>query len=120
MDTASEALAVSISEKACVDMDYMSPVSYTHLDKPGLFSNGRIVRDNLPEDVYCYDLRGSDYDPGEPVCVEEQVVVNHAGSVLLTEPLELAEDGRLKMCIRDSHDGAEHRFRSLRYHLSVG
>ena len=64
-------------------------------DKPGLFSNGRIVRDNLPEGVYCYDLRGSDYDPGEPVCVEEQVVVNHAGSVLLTEPLELAEDGRL-------------------------
>ena len=66
-------------------------------DKPGLFSNGRIVRDNLPEGVYCYDLRGSDYDPGEPVCVEKQVVVNHAGSVLLTEPLELAEDGRLML-----------------------
>ena len=66
-------------------------------DKPGLFSNGRIVRDNLPEGVYCYDLRGSDYDPGEPVCVEEQVVVNHAGSVLLTEPLELTEDGRLML-----------------------
>ena len=66
-------------------------------DKPGLFSNGRIVRDNLPEGVYCYDLRGSDYDPGEPVCVEEQVVVNHAGSVLLIEPLELAEDGRLML-----------------------
>ena len=66
-------------------------------DKPGLFSNGRIVRDNLPEGVYCYDLRGSDYDPGEPVCVEEQVVVNHAGSVLLTDPLELAEDGRLML-----------------------
>lgn len=66
-------------------------------DKPGLFSNGRIVRDNLPEGVYCYDLRGSDYDPGEPVCVEEQVVVNHAGCVLLTEPLELAENGRLML-----------------------
>ena len=66
-------------------------------DKPGLFSNGRIVRDNLPEGVYCYDLRGSDYDPGEPVCVEEQVVVDHAGSVLLTEPLELAENGRLML-----------------------
>ena len=66
-------------------------------DKPGLFSNGRIVRDNLPEGVYCYDLRGSDYDPGEPVCVEERVVVNHAGSVLLTDPLELAEDGRLML-----------------------
>ena len=66
-------------------------------DKLGLFSNGRIARDNLPEGVYCYDLRGSDYDPGEPVCVEEQVVVNHAGSVLLTEPLELAENGRLML-----------------------
>ena len=38
--------------------------------RQGLFSNGRIARDNLPEGVYCYDLRGSDYDPGDPVCVE--------------------------------------------------
>ena len=66
-------------------------------DNLGLFSNGRIARDNLPEGVYCYDLRGSDYDPGDPVCVEERVVVNHAGSVLLTEPLELTEDGRLML-----------------------
>ena len=66
-------------------------------DKLGLFSNGRIARDILPEGVYCYDLRGSDYDPGDPVCVEERVVVNHAGSVLLTEPLELTEDGRLML-----------------------
>ena len=66
-------------------------------DKLGLFSNGRIARDNLPEGVYCYDLRGSDYDPGDSVCVEERVVVNHAGSVLLTEPLELTEDGRLML-----------------------
>ena len=66
-------------------------------DKLGLFSNGRIARDNLPEGVYCYDLCGSDYDPGDPVCVEERVVVNHAGSVLMTEPLELTEDGRLML-----------------------
>jgi len=73
-------------------------------DKPGLFSNGRIVRDNLPEGVYCYDLRGSDYDPGEPVCVEERVVVNHAGSVLLTDPLELAENGRLMLTEEEGLD----------------
>ena len=66
-------------------------------EKPGLFSNGRIVRDNLPEGVYCYDLRGSDDDPGEPVSVEEKVQVNHAGSVLLTEPLELPETGYLML-----------------------
>jgi len=84
-------------------------------DKPGLFSNGRIARDNLPEGVYCYDLRGSDYDSGEPVCVEERVVVNHAGSVLLTEPLELAEDGRLMLT---EEEGLEF-YRWLFYPLPV-
>ena len=64
-------------------------------EKPALFSNGRISRDDLPEGVYCYDLRGSDDDPGSPICVEERVVVNHAGSVILTAPLEFPEEGRL-------------------------
>ena len=66
-------------------------------EKPGLFSNGRIARDDLPEGVYCYDLRGSDDDPGDPVSVEEKVMVNHAGSVLLIEPLELPETGYLML-----------------------
>ena len=64
-------------------------------EKPALFSNERISRDDLPEGVYCYDLRGSDDDPGSPICVEERVVVNHAGSVILTAPLEFPEEGRL-------------------------
>lgn len=64
-------------------------------EKPALFSNGRISCDDLPEGVYCYDLRGSDEDPGSPICVEERVVVNHAGSVILTAPLEFSEEGRL-------------------------
>ena len=64
-------------------------------EKPALFSNGRISHDDLPEGVYCYDLRGSDDDPGFPICVEERVVVNHAGSVILTAPLEFPEEGRL-------------------------
>ena len=66
-------------------------------EKPALFSNGRISRDDLPEGVYCYDLRGSDDDPGEPVSVEDQVVVNHAGSVILAAPLELPESGYLPL-----------------------
>ena len=66
-------------------------------DKPGLFFNGRISRDNLPDGIYCYDLRGSDDDPGNPVSVEKQVGVNHAGSVILTEPLELPETGFLPL-----------------------
>ena len=66
-------------------------------DKPGLFSNGRIARDTLPEGVYCYDLRGSDYDPGDPIYVEDRVGVNHAGSVILAEPLDLSKEWYLRL-----------------------
>ena len=61
----------------------------------GLFSNGRIDRSKLPEGLYCYDLRGTDDDPGELRYLEEQVVVNHAGSVITAEPIDLTEAGRL-------------------------
>ena len=47
-------------------------------DKPGLFSNGRLRDEEVPEGLYRYDLRGSDYDPGQPVTVEKTVVVNHS------------------------------------------
>ncbi len=64
-------------------------------DQPALFSNGRIAREDLPDGLFCYDLRGSDDDPGYPIAVEERVVVNHAASVITAKPLELPEDGRI-------------------------
>lgn len=63
--------------------------------KPALFSNGRIDRDKLPEGLYCYDLRGSDDDPGMPVTIQEHVVVNHAASVITAEPIDLTEQSFL-------------------------
>ena len=63
--------------------------------KPALFSNGRIDRDKLPEGLYAYDLRGSDYDPGLPVTIQEHVVVNHAATVITAAPIELPEQGFL-------------------------
>ena len=66
-------------------------------DKPALFSNGRVDRNKLPDGLYAYDLRGSDNDPGDPITVEEKVVVNHAGTVILGEPLALGDDGRLML-----------------------
>ncbi len=59
--------------------------------KPALFSNGRVDRNKLPEGLYAYDLRGGDDDPGAPVTVENRVVVNHVGSVILSEPLDFGE-----------------------------
>ena len=66
-------------------------------DKPGLFSNSRLRDEDVPEGLYRYDLRGSDYDPGQPVTVEKNVVVNHAASVLMAEELDLGVAGRLEL-----------------------
>ena len=66
-------------------------------DKPGLFSNGRLRDEDVPEGLYRYDLRGSDYNPGQPILVEKTVIVNHAASVLMAEELDLGADGRLEL-----------------------
>jgi len=43
----------------------------------------------VPQGWFCYDLRGSDYDPGRPIMVEDYVVVNHAGTILTPTDLKL-------------------------------
>jgi hypothetical protein len=55
-------------------------------DKSALFTNVRIDRDTVPEGVYVYDLRHG--DSGNPMTVEPIVRVNHAGTVIMTEPLD--------------------------------
>jgi len=54
--------------------------------KPALFTNSRIDRSTVPYGVYVYDLRHG--DSGDPVTVELNVAANHAGTVVLTEPLD--------------------------------
>lgn len=58
----------------------------------GLFSNGRIPKEVIPDGLYRYNLRGSDYDPGIPVTVEREVGVNHAGTVVLVAPIDFGGD----------------------------
>ena len=65
------------------------------LGKYALFTNGRIDRSTVPRGLYCYDFLGSDDDPGELRYIEESVAVNHAGSILMPEKLELPESRRL-------------------------
>lgn len=62
---------------------------------PALFADWRLRDTDIPAGLYRYDLRGSDYDPGEPICVEQNVYVNHAGTIITATPLDLTEKGRL-------------------------
>lgn len=64
---------------------------------PALFDNARIQQEDVPEGLHCYDLRGADYDPGEPVTVERHVTVNHAASILTPVPLPIPEQGFLRL-----------------------
>jgi len=50
------------------------------LDKPALFTNGRVSRFTVPQGWFCYDLRGD--DTGDPATIEKYVGVNHAGTIL--------------------------------------
>ncbi len=62
--------------------------------KPALFSNNRIAPKDIPEGLYCYDIRHSD-DGGRFCSVEPRVGVNHGGSVITDMPLDFGEEGYL-------------------------
>ena len=66
-------------------------------DVPALFANGRVALESLPEGIYRYELRGSDYDPGYPITVEKNVMVSHAATILTAVPLNLPEQGHLRI-----------------------
>jgi len=66
-------------------------------DVPSLFSNGRVDRESLPEGIFCYELRGADYDPGHPLTVEEHVTVNHAATILTAVPVTIPEQESLRL-----------------------
>ena len=61
-----------------------------------LFTDLRVKKDKLPEDMYCYDMRHGD-DMGEPVTVENRVVVNHFGTLLTTIPFDFGDSDYLSV-----------------------
>ena len=66
-------------------------------DVPALLSNGRVDRESLPEGIFRYELRGADYDPGYPLTVEEDVMVDHVATVLTAVPVMIPEQGYLRL-----------------------
>ena len=59
----------------------------TVFDKPVLFTNARIDRSEVPEDLYCYDIRHDDYE-GNLAELKDFVFVNHGGTILSKEPFK--------------------------------
>lgn len=66
------------------------------LDRRALFSNGRLMPEQIPEGLYAYDLRHS--DDGDRFCsIEPKVGVNHGGTVLMRDILDFGENGYIPL-----------------------
>lgn len=66
------------------------------LDRRALFSNGRLMPEQIPEGLYAYDLRHS--DDGDRFCsIEPKVGVNHGGTVLMRDVLDFGESGYIPL-----------------------
>ncbi len=66
------------------------------LDRKALFSNGRLLPEEIPEGLYAYDLRHSD-DGGRFCSIEPKVGVNHSGTVLMRDILDFGESGYIPL-----------------------
>ena len=60
--------------------------------KEVLFTCLRINRDIVPKGLHAYDIRESDTG-GEFATIEPHVIVNHAGTILSKEVIEMEPDG---------------------------
>lgn len=60
-----------------------------------LFCNTRLARKEIPEGLYRYELREGEH--GEFSTIEERVTVNHMGTVLTKEPIDLGKNGYLEL-----------------------
>ena len=66
------------------------------LDRRALFSNGRLMPEQIPEGLYAYDLRHN--DDGDRFCaIEPKVGVNHGGTVLMRDVLDFGESGYIPL-----------------------
>lgn len=63
--------------------------------KTALFTNSRMTDADVPKGLHCYHIRNG--DDGNFCTLEKNVTVNHAGSVIVREPMELGENGCISL-----------------------
>jgi hypothetical protein len=80
--------------------------------KSALFTSSRIYRSSVPEGLYAYDLRSSDNLSENPVTIEPFVHVNHAGTVIFSEPIVFKN-------VRDPHEYIHNELNRLGKYLSL-
>ncbi len=84
-----------IAEEKAEAVERMKSEEYELIEVEGqtaLFTNSRLKQNDLLDGLFLYHLRHS--DDGSRFCsIEEKVGVNHGGSVITSEPIDLGENG---------------------------
>lgn len=70
----------------------------------GLFSNYRLLPADIPDGLFLYQIRGG--DNSWLSSIEKEVLVNHEGSLLFREKLDLGPDQKIMIC-SDGEDDSE-------------
>ena len=66
----------------------------------GVFADLRVDKSTIPKGVNCYELRHGD-DDSYPAAMEQSVRINYFGAVLMTDKMELGEDGYVELSFDD-------------------
>lgn len=66
----------------------------------GVFTELRVDKSTIPKGVNCYELRHGD-DDSYPAALEENVRVNYYGAVLMTDKMELGQEGYVSLSYDD-------------------
>lgn len=65
-----------------------------------LFTELRVDKSTIPEEVNCYELRHGD-DDSYPAALEQSVKVNYFGAVLMTDKVDFGEEGYVELVFGD-------------------
>lgn len=96
-------LYLNASETEYINIEYDDEYELIELfGQPALFTNDRITDADIPKGMYCYHIRYG--DEGEFVSIEKRTEVNHAGSVVTREPIDLGEQGYISFTEETSPD----------------
>ena len=66
----------------------------------GVFTELRVDKDSLPAGVNCYELRHGE-DDSYPAALEENVRINYFGAVLMTDKVDLGQEGYASLSHED-------------------
>ena len=90
------ALYLNASETGYVNIEYDDEYELVEIeDLPALFTNERITDADIPKGMYCYHIRHD--DNGNFCAIEKNVSVNHAGSIITKEPIDLGKQGYISL-----------------------